>query len=129
MRAEIVVIVIGLIVGYCLVNYLMSRGTSSGANATRAPDADNGRGSGWSDAGPEAHRATAAAAPGPRWFEVLGVAESADRQELERAYRFNVSQYHPDKVARLGEDIRRLAEERSKAINAAYDEGLRRAAR
>lgn len=126
MRAEIVVVVIGLIVGYCLVNYLMSRSKSASASATRPAGADDGRGSGWSDAGAQARHAAAPTPPVPRWFEVLGVAESADQQELERAYRFNIGQYHPDKVARLGEDIRRLAEERSKAINAAYDEGMRR---
>ena len=127
MRADIVVIVIGLVVGYCLVNYLMSRGQRG--SASRPSARDSGRGTGWSDSGPQAHSPAADDAPGPRWFEVLGVAESAGREELERAYRFNIGQYHPDKVARLGEDIRRLAEERSKAINAAYDEGMRRFAR
>ena len=38
----------------------------------------------------------------------------------------SLSQYHPDKVARMGIDIRRLAELRSKDINAAYDEAIRR---
>jgi DnaJ-domain-containing protein 1 len=40
-----------------------------------------------------------------------------------------IGKYHPDKVARLGEDIQRLAEQRAKEINAAYDQGMRRAAR
>ncbi|MCW0200248.1 MAG: DnaJ domain-containing protein [Rhodanobacter thiooxydans] len=52
---------------------------------------------------------------------MLGVAESASLGDIERAYRQQISQYHPDKVARLGEDLRQLAERRSREINAAYD--------
>lgn len=104
MRAELVVVVLGLIVGYCLVSYLM-RGNTSG-NATH-PDG------------------TGNAPIGRRWFEVLGISESAGREEIEQAYRRSIGQYHPDKTARLGEDIRRLAEQRSQEINAAYDEGMR----
>jgi len=49
-------------------------------------------------------------------------------EEIDRAYRVQMSQYHPDKVVKLGADIRQLAEERSKDINGAYEiaAGLRR---
>jgi DnaJ-domain-containing protein 1 len=33
-----------------------------------------------------------------------------------------MSQYHPDKVATLGPEIRALAEQRAKELNAAYAE-------
>jgi DnaJ like chaperone protein len=55
----------------------------------------------------------------------LGVAESASLAEIDHAYRMQISQYHPDKVARLGDDIRQLAEARSKEINGAYDIAIR----
>jgi DnaJ like chaperone protein len=36
-----------------------------------------------------------------------------------------MAEYHPDKVAQLGEELRILAEAKSKEINAAYSEALR----
>ncbi|HXP00938.1 MAG TPA: DnaJ domain-containing protein [Luteibacter sp.] len=56
------------------------------------------------------------------WHEVLGVAPDATHQEIVAAYRARMSQYHPDKVANMGEEIRALAERRSREINTAYDE-------
>jgi DnaJ-class molecular chaperone len=61
----------------------------------------------------------------PAWFEVLDVAENADLADIERAYRTKISQYHPDKVAQMGKEIRQLAETRCKEINAAYETALR----
>lgn len=116
MRAEWVVVLLGLVVGYCLVSFLMSRAKTPGASA-REPRGP-GQGAVWSDAWAEA---------GVRpWFDVLGISESASREQIEQAYRLRIGQYHPDKVARLGEDIQRLAETRAKEINAAYDEAMRR---
>ncbi|WP_426286796.1 J domain-containing protein [Luteibacter sp. E-22] len=56
------------------------------------------------------------------WHEVLGVLPEATHEEIVAAYRTRMSQYHPDKVANMGEDIRALAERRAKEINAAYAE-------
>lgn len=60
-----------------------------------------------------------------RWFLILEVSQSATRAEIERAYKVKISQYHPDKVAQMGIEIRELAEAKSKEINAAYDYALR----
>lgn len=60
-----------------------------------------------------------------RWFLILEVAHGATREEIERAYKIKISQYHPDKVAQLGIEIRELAEAKSKEINAAYDYAMR----
>ena len=54
-------------------------------------------------------------------YQTLGVAPGADQDEIRQAYRQLVAQYHPDKAAHLGEELRRLAEEKFKAIQAAYD--------
>ena len=64
--------------------------------------------------------------PGSAWFEILEVDESASDQEIQTAYKRQISQYHPDKVARMGIDIRRLAEAKSMAINAAYEKAMAR---
>lgn len=57
--------------------------------------------------------------------QVLGVAPGAAQGDIRQAYRRLAAQYHPDKVAHLGEDLRLLAEKKFKAIQAAYD-ALRR---
>jgi DnaJ like chaperone protein len=57
---------------------------------------------------------------------VLGVQPSATKDEISAAYKRKISEYHPDKVTRMGKEIRELAEQRSKEINAAYEEALRR---
>ena len=70
----------------------------------------------------------AAADPSPRpaaWNEVLGVAADATPDEIQAAYRTLMSQYHPDKVASLGEELQVLAERKSKEISAAYREGMK----
>jgi DnaJ-domain-containing protein 1 len=51
---------------------------------------------------------------------VLGVGESASVAELRKAYMALVASYHPDKVATLGPELRQVAEEKTKQINAAY---------
>lgn len=53
--------------------------------------------------------------------QVLGVAPDASDADIDRAYRQLMGKYHPDKVAGAADEIRALAEERARAINAAYD--------
>lgn len=60
----------------------------------------------------------------PPWHDVLGVAPDATHDQIVSAYRARMSEYHPDKVANLGADIRALAEQKAKEINAAYAEAM-----
>lgn len=41
--------------------------------------------------------------------------------EVKKAYRKMAVKYHPDKVATLGEDVQKAAEEKFKAVNQAYE--------
>lgn len=41
--------------------------------------------------------------------------------QLRAAYRQRMSQYHPDKVSKLGIELQELAETKSKEINRAFD--------
>lgn len=54
--------------------------------------------------------------------EVLGVSPDADKEEIQGAYRKLANQYHPDKVAHLGEEFQVMAEKRFKEIQKAYDD-------
>ena len=57
--------------------------------------------------------------------EILGTSPGADQKEIQAAYRKLANQYHPDKVAHLGEEFHEMAEKRFKEIQKAYDD-LRR---
>lgn len=54
-------------------------------------------------------------------YKVLGVSPSATDDEVKKAYRRLALEHHPDKVAALGEDIRKAAEKKFQEINAAKD--------
>ncbi len=64
--------------------------------------------------------ARAAAVDEEHDYRVLGLAPGADFEEIKRAYRRLSMEYHPDKVAHLGEEFRQVAEEKMKEINVAY---------
>ncbi len=57
----------------------------------------------------------------PDPFTVLGVSRNATFEEIRRAYRTKMREYHPDKVASLGAELRELAERKAKQINEAFE--------
>ena len=54
-------------------------------------------------------------------YKVLGIASTATDDEVRKAYRKLALQHHPDRVAKLGEDVRRAAEKKFQEINAAKE--------
>lgn len=54
-------------------------------------------------------------------LELLRVAPTASREELERAYRTRSLGCHPDKVAHLDPEFQALAERKFKRLRAAYE--------
>ncbi len=54
-------------------------------------------------------------------YEVLGVPRGASREEITRGYRDQMKKYHPDRVAGLGEDLQKVAHEKSVEIRRAYE--------
>ena len=54
-------------------------------------------------------------------YKVLEVSPNATDQELRAAYRRLALKHHPDRVATLGEDVRKAAEEKFQEINNAKE--------
>lgn len=52
---------------------------------------------------------------------ILGVGQTASREEIRAAFREQIKKYHPDRVAHLGDEFREIADQKSKAINKAYE--------
>lgn len=112
---ELTVSFLGLVSGYLLVSALMGRKTKDNSPAPPPLPAlppPSGVDTDW-------------AVTLSNWYRILGVREAATRDEITAAYKKLITQYHPDKVAQMGAEIRALAEAKSKQINAAYDMGMR----
>lgn len=54
-------------------------------------------------------------------YTILGIDPSASDDEVKKAYREMAKKNHPDKVAYLGDDVRKDAEKKFQEINDAYD--------
>jgi preprotein translocase subunit Sec63 len=91
-----IVIVLGLVIGH-----LYDMGMFSAAASQREPPPG---------------------APALDPYAVLGIRSEASNEELEQAYRRRISEYHPDRVAHAAQEIRDMADERSREINQAYDQ-------
>ena len=57
-------------------------------------------------------------------YKVLGVDPSATNDEVKAAYRKMALKHHPDRVAALGEDVRKSAERKFQEINDAKERVL-----
>jgi len=101
---EIIVIVLGLAGGYWGVSALLDRRRREQPKRLSEP------------VSPERT---------PDWAAILGVTATASLEEIQRAYRSRIAEYHPDKVATLGAELRDLAERKSKEINLAYERACR----
>lgn len=130
-RYEMIISLLCLVAGYIAVSWTLDHKGPGGSrkNAAGGPEPAPG---GRPTAGAEPHREEAPRAAPPTampWYVVLDVDRSASRADITAAYRSRISQYHPDKVARMGAEIRALAEQKSAQINAAYETALKEGGR
>lgn len=54
-------------------------------------------------------------------YKVLGIEQTATDEELKKAYRQMAIRYHPDKVAQMGEEYQKGANEKFQQIQQAYE--------
>jgi DnaJ like chaperone protein len=54
-------------------------------------------------------------------LNILDLSATANPAQVRKAYLFAVNRYHPDKFANMPPEFRKLAEEKTKEINTAYD--------
>lgn len=54
-------------------------------------------------------------------YKILEIDASATDEEVKKAYRRMAMKYHPDKVSHLGEDFKKVAQEKFRKVKDAYD--------
>ena len=54
-------------------------------------------------------------------YKILETDRSATDEEIKKSYRRMALKYHPDKVSHLGEDFRKVADEKFKKVSDAYN--------
>lgn len=54
------------------------------------------------------------------YYNVLSLKPQATVDEIKKAYKILMNQYHPDKVATLGIELQNLAKKKTQEINEAY---------
>ena len=77
------------------------------------------------DCGSAAADAHAANGTSTAWHEVLGVSPDATAEDIRQAYSLQMSKYHPDKVAELGPEIQRVAQQMAQRLHVAYEQALK----
>lgn len=70
------------------------------------------------------HRETKRSRASEQWdpYAVLGVQHGASQEQISHAYRTQMKRYHPDRVDDLGEELQRVAHEKTLEIQRAYEE-------
>ena len=55
-------------------------------------------------------------------YQILGIDASASGKEIQAAYKARMHEYHPDKVAHLGEELQKVAHRKAVEIQQAYEQ-------
>jgi DnaJ-domain-containing protein 1 len=55
-------------------------------------------------------------------YQILGIPASSSKETIRSAYRSRMSEYHPDKVTHLGEELQELAHRKVLEIQKAYQQ-------
>ena len=55
-------------------------------------------------------------------YKILEIESTVGDEDVKKAYRRMAMKYHPDKVSHLGEDFKKVAHEKFRKVQAAYDQ-------
>jgi DnaJ like chaperone protein len=55
-------------------------------------------------------------------YKILEIESTVSDEEVKKAYRRMAMKYHPDKVSHLGEDFKKVAHEKFRKVQAAYEQ-------
>ena len=91
---EVFVVIVGCVLGYLIVSHVV--GAKPAASSAAPEEAPSG------------------------WDAVLQVSRYASPDDIRKAYQTQITKYHPDKVASLGDEFKAMADRKSQEINAAY---------
>lgn len=123
---EMLVIVAGLFFGYLIVHFLLNR--ESGGDSEKVKEqfdpSSSQKKTEQDSSSKDSHYEKSTDSQddiSTNWFLILEVSETAPLAEISASYKRIIRQYHPDKVASLGKELRELAEIKSKQINSAYE--------
>lgn len=110
---DVFVIVMGLAFGYLAVSHFLEPKRGARATGASAPGPDQ------VGSDKSSHESRPDSFP-PSWESVLGVSRYASPDQIRQAYRTQIAMYHPDKVAALGDELKVIADRKTKEINVAY---------
>lgn len=120
---EVLVVVVFAYIGYLLVSIFIFPKKNKGASSNPHENANSSSESQYQNS--QGYQQESKAHDGDEistsWFHILDVPKSASLEIIASAYKRKISQYHPDKVANLGSELKELAELKSKQINSAYN--------
>ena len=54
------------------------------------------------------------------YYELLGISKNASDDEIKKAFRKAALKYHPDRMVNASEEEKKVAEEKFKELNEAY---------
>ena len=123
---EMLVIIGGLFLGYLIVTFIMERKSNSSSQEPNKNQSSNSFKNDTSN-GKSTHQHNYQQPSSKEknipstWYRVLEVPESASLSDITIQYKRKIREYHPDKVASLGKELKDLAELKSKEINSAYE--------
>jgi DnaJ-domain-containing protein 1 len=123
---EMLVIIGGLFLGYLIVTIIMEkRSSSTSQEPSKNESSSSFKKDTSSDKSTHQHTYQQPASKEnyipTSWYRILEVSESATFSEITIQYKRKIREYHPDKVASLGKELKELAEYKSKEINSAYE--------
>lgn len=111
---EITIVVGGMILGYYLVTIFITGNSDTSTRDSATTDS----------ALPPVRSVPEEHDP-ENWHLILEIAENSTREQISDAYKSKIHQYHPDKVAHMGIELRELALLRTQQINAAYNYAMK----